>query len=222
MMNRFALILAGGTGTRMKTGIPKQFIPINGLPVLMHSFKRFRDFDPKMQLIAVLPEEHIPLWKDLCTEFKFGIEHQIVRGGKERFFSVKNGLQHVNDDALVAIHDGVRPMVSQETIKRVFDTAKQKGNAIPCVPLTQSLRQLTPDGSKSKPREEHRLIQTPQCFNSTLIKRAYEADYLQHFTDDASVLEHSGHPIHLVEGNHENIKITLPMDIRIAESLLLD
>jgi 2-C-methyl-D-erythritol 4-phosphate cytidylyltransferase len=219
-MNRYAIILAGGAGTRMKTGIPKQFIPVKGMPVLMHSFQRFREFDPKMQLIAVLPEEHIPLWKDLCTEFSFGIEHQIVRGGKERFHSVRNGLQYVEDDALVAIHDGVRPMVSQETIQRVFETAELKGNAIPAVSLTQSIRKIKGDESKSLVRDEYRLIQTPQCFNSTLIKRAYDANFVNSFTDDASVLEHAGHHIHLVEGNHENIKITLPMDIQIAESLM--
>ena len=106
-MERYALILAGGVGTRMKTGIPKQFIPVKGMPVLMHSFRKFRNFDPRMQLIAVLPDEHIALWKDLCTEFDFEVEHQIVRGGKERFFSVQNGLQFVPDDVLVAIHDGV-------------------------------------------------------------------------------------------------------------------
>lgn len=220
-MERYAIILAGGAGTRMKTGIPKQFIPIQGLPVLMHSFKRFRDFDPKMKLIAVLPEEHISLWKDLCTEFSFDIEHQIVRGGKERFFSVKNGLQNINDDTLVAIHDGVRPFVSNDTLERVFNTAKLKGNAVPAIKLTQSLRKLDHDGSISQNREDFRLIQTPQCFNSTLIKNAYQAEYLKDFTDDASVLEHSGHPIHLVDGNPENIKITLPMDIRIAESLFV-
>lgn len=219
-MERYALILAGGSGTRMKTGIPKQFIPIQGLPLLMHSFKRFREFDPKMKLIAVLPDEYISLWKDLCTEFSFDIEHQIVRGGKERFFSVQNGLQYIPDDALVAIHDGVRPFVSSETLTRVFDAAQTKGNAIPSIGLTQSIRKLTHDGSESLDREEYMLIQTPQCFNSTLIKKAYMAKYIKDFTDDASVLEYSGHPIHLVEGNPENIKITLPMDIRIAENML--
>jgi 2-C-methyl-D-erythritol 4-phosphate cytidylyltransferase len=219
-MEKFALIMAGGIGTRMKTGVPKQFIPINGLPVLMHSINKFRNHCQKLKIILVLPADYIDLWKQLCTEFNYKVEHQIVRGGQERFFSVKNGLNYVDNGALVAIHDGVRPFVSEKTIETVFETALDKGNAIPYTKPKDSLRYITNKGSKAVNRKEYVIIQTPQCFHSNIIKEAYEQDFKEHFTDDASVLENTGTVINLVEGNDENIKITLPSDIKIAEAIL--
>jgi 2-C-methyl-D-erythritol 4-phosphate cytidylyltransferase len=162
------------------------------------------------------------LWKDLCNEFKFDIEHQIVRGGSERFYSVKNALDRIPEGQLVLIHDGVRPLVTHETIDRVRQTAIEKGNAIPYIDHNESLRQIVGETSKAVKREKYKIIQTPQAFNSTLIKNAYQLKYRKSFTDDASVLEASGTNIEMVLGNLKNIKITRSIDLSIAESLMAD
>jgi 2-C-methyl-D-erythritol 4-phosphate cytidylyltransferase len=219
-MRTFAVILAGGAGSRMKSGIPKQFIPLAGLPVIMHTIQKFRDFDPKMEILVVLPEQYISLWKELCNEFKFAVEHQFVRGGAERFFSVKNALERIPDDSLVLIHDGVRPLVSIETIDRVRQKALEAGNAIPFVDVNESIRHVDANGSKAVDRDLYKIIQTPQAFHSKLIKEAYNQDYNPAFTDDASVLEAMGYPIELVLGNLRNIKITRSIDLILAESLI--
>lgn len=219
-MEKYVIIVAGGMGSRMNSGIPKQFIPINNKPILMHTIQNFRNFEAKMKIILVLPAEHIKLWKELCTEFHFDVEHQIVRGGKERFYSVKNGLKLVPMDALVLIHDGVRPLVSHQTIERTIDQAVKNGNAVPCIKIVDSMRKISPENSKIVSRDEYRLIQTPQVFHASLIKHAYQKRYRKNFTDDASVLESFGIKINLVEGNQSNIKITQPIDITIAEALI--
>jgi len=220
-MEKFVLITAGGQGKRLTSIFPKQFIPIAGKPLLMRTINVFKEFVPKLKIILVIPEEHVQLWKDLCTEFDFQVEHQIVRGGNERFHSVQNGLHHIPHDSLVLIHDGVRPLVRPDTIERVIKTTEEKGNAIPCVVPTQTVRQvLNPESNKQLKRNELRLIQTPQGFHSNLIKEAYNQVFNASFTDDASVLESLGHTINLVEGNYSNIKVTHPADIKLVEALL--
>lgn len=220
-METFLLITAAGQGTRLQASFPKQFIPVAGKPLLMHSIDVFKTFDPKIKIILVLPDDQIQLWKDLCIEFDFLVDHQIVRGGEERFHSVQNGLNHIPDNKLVLIHDGVRPMVRPDTIERVIQTATEKGNAIPCVTPTQTVRQIHDDNSSEIiDRSKLRLVQTPQGFHSTLIKKAYQTPFNQAFTDDASVLEFAGYTINIVEGNYSNIKVTHPADLKMVEALL--
>jgi len=219
-MDTYVIILAGGIGTRMELAIPKQFIPIDGLPVIMHTIQKFRDYDPKIEIVLALPDAHFSLWKDLCREFNFGVEHQIVRGGSERFFSVKNALDRVPDEAIVLIHDGVRPLVSEKTIDRVRQRAIEAGNAIPYIASPDSLRQVDGDMSIAVDRSKFVRIQTPQGFLAKKIKEAYKCDFKTTFTDDASVLESSGEKIELVLGNNRNIKITQPIDLVVVESLM--
>ena len=219
-MDTYVIILAGGIGSRMESAIPKQFIPIDGKPVIMHTIQTFRDFDPKMEIILALPEVHTSLWKDLCREFNFGVEHQIVRGGRERYFSVKNALDRIPDEAIVLIHDGVRPLVSAKTIDRVRQGAIEKGNAIPYITSPDSLRKIENGKSIAVDRSKFVRIQTPQGFQAKKIKYAYKGDFKPFFTDDASVLESTGETIVLVLGNNRNIKITQPIDLVIVESLL--
>ena len=219
-MRTFAVILGGGVGNRMESDIPKQFIPLAGKPVIMHTIENFKNFDPKLEIILVLPEPHIQLWKDLCNEFDFDVEHQIIRGGKERFYSVKNAITHLPDDSIVLIHDGVRPLVSHQTIDRVQQRAIEKGNAIPYIDINESIRRIGPKGNKSVKRNNLKIIQTPQAFRTADIKLAYAARYRKSFTDDASVFEANGNEIELVFGNFRNIKITRPVDLVIAESLI--
>jgi len=220
-MDTYVLITAGGQGKRIAALFPKQFIPIAGKPLLMRTIEIFKDYNPKFKIVLVIPEEHVHLWKDLCTEFDFQIEHQIVRGGNERFHSVQNGLHHIPHDSLVLIHDGVRPLVRPDTIERVIKTSQEKGNAIPCVVPTQTVRQVLESGSnKHLNRTELRLVQTPQGFHSNLIKEAYNQVFDPKFTDDASVLESLGHQINIVEGNYSNIKVTHSADIKLVEALL--
>ena len=220
-MENYVIITAGGSGKRINSDFPKQFIPVAGKPLLLHTMEVFRSYDARMHIILVLPEEHIPLWKDLCTEFDIQIEHQIVRGGEHRFHSVQNGINHVPPESLVLIHDGVRPLIHHDTIDRVIKTATEKGNAVPCVLPSQSVRQINDDGS-SHPvnRDMLRMIQTPQAFHSDIIKQAYNQVYRPEFTDDATVLESLGETINLVQGNYSNIKVTHPGDLKIVEAML--
>ncbi len=219
-MKTYVIILAGGVGKRMNLDIPKQFIPIAGKPVIMHTIQRFRDYCPRLEIIVTLPNAHISLWKDLCNEFNFVTEHQIVRGGEERFYSVKNALARVPDDAVVLIHDGVRPLVSDKTIDRVRQRVIEKGNAIPYLPSPESIRKVSANGSKAVNRSEFVRIQTPQGFIAKDIKQAYNQDYSENFTDDASVFEAMGNSIEMVIGNNRNIKITQAIDLVIVESLM--
>lgn len=220
-MQKFAIIVAGGSGKRMQHKTPKQFLPIDGKPILMYTLGAFASYDKKMAIMLVLPENQIDYWQETCNKLGFDLPHQVVAGGKTRFHSVKNGLMNLEaQDGLVAVHDGVRPLVSVETISRCFCTAEKKGNAIPVVPLTESARKIT--GGKNLPlfRDEIRVVQTPQVFHVSILKKAYEQGYEEHFTDDASVVERQGHKIHLVEGNPENIKITAKMDLVVAAGLI--
>jgi 2-C-methyl-D-erythritol 4-phosphate cytidylyltransferase len=219
-MELYAVIVAGGSGKRMGAEIPKQFLELVGRPVLMHTIERFKSFNDAIEIITVLPENQLRFWIDLQKKYSFTVPHTLVKGGSVRFFSVRNGLKFVNVPGLVAIHDGVRPFVSIDTIKRCFDTAEKLGNAIPTVSPADSLRILTDQGSLSVNRLHVKQIQTPQVFNAELIKKAYLQEYRPEFTDDATVLEKTGEKINLIEGNRENIKITNPEDLLISTALL--
>lgn len=219
-MNKYVIIVAGGSGKRMGAEIPKQFLELAGRPVLMHTIERFKAYDDGIEIITVLPENQLRFWVEMQKKYGFSVPHTLVKGGRHRFFSVRNGLRFVNDPGLVAIHDGVRPFVSLETISRCFDTAAKLGNAIPSIPATESVRVLTDDGNKPVNRISVRQIQTPQVFSAELIKKAYQLDYRPEYTDDAMVLEQTGEKINLVEGNRENIKITNPEDLLISSVLL--
>jgi 2-C-methyl-D-erythritol 4-phosphate cytidylyltransferase len=219
-MKLYAVIVAGGSGKRMGAELPKQYLEIAGKPVLMHTLERFKSFSESIEIITVLPENQLRFWADLQKKYSFNIPHTLVKGGKARFFSVRNGLKFVDDSGLVAIHDGVRPFVSIDTIKRCYETAEKLGNAIPVIPPSDTLRMISEQGSTPVNRLLVRQVQTPQVFHSTLIKKAYQQDYQPEFTDDATVLEKTGVKINLVEGNRENIKITTPEDLLISTALL--
>lgn len=204
----------------MKASLPKQFLLLDGKPLLMHTVGRFHSFDQSMEIIVVLPREHISLWQTLITEHSFDVSHRVVPGGEERFYSVKAGLALVTEESLVAIHDGVRPLVSHETIWRCFADAEEFGSAVPFVEPSDSVRILDGDDSRPLPRKEVRLVQTPQVFRSSVIIAAYERGFDTSFTDDATVAEAAGTRVHLTHGNRENIKITTPEDLAVANTLL--
>ncbi len=216
----YVVIVAGGSGKRMGADIPKQFLELAGRPVLMHTIERFKSYNHSIEIITVLPENQLRFWVDLQKKHSFAIPHTLVKGGSNRFFSVRNGLKFVNSPGLVAIHDGVRPFVSIDTIKRCFETAEKLGNAIPTISPTESLRILKDQESFPVNRMHVKQIQTPQVFNAVLIKRAYLQEYNPEFSDDATVLEKTGEKINLIEGNRENIKITNPEDLLISVALL--
>ncbi|MBW6502562.1 MAG: 2-C-methyl-D-erythritol 4-phosphate cytidylyltransferase [Bacteroidales bacterium] len=219
-MNEYAVIVAAGSGRRMGSEIPKQFLEIAGKPVLMYTIERFRAYSESIKIIVVLPEDQISYWYELQKKYSFSVPHLIVKGGKKRYHSVRNGLATVSSHGLVAIHDGVRPLVSTGTIRRCFEAAARHGCAIPVISPADSLRIVTDQGSVPVNRQHVRLVQTPQVFDTELIRRAYLLDYTIEFTDDATVLEKAGEQVFLVEGNRENIKITSPEDIVTAEALL--
>lgn len=227
-VNKATIIVAGGKGLRMQTDIPKQFIEIQGKPILMHTIENFYEFDNSMQLILVIPTEHFEYWKELCKKHNFTIAHSLVAGGETRFESVLNGLKSVKKANLVAIHDGVRPLVSHATIERCFEAAEQTNTAIPVTECIESIRKQEKEQNFSVDRAHYKLVQTPQVFEANLLKNAYKQPFSTLFTDDASVVESyflksdvfSGKQITLVEGNRENIKITTKFDLLIADTLL--
>ncbi|MFN8240718.1 MAG: 2-C-methyl-D-erythritol 4-phosphate cytidylyltransferase [Bacteroidales bacterium] len=219
-MNLYVVIVAGGSGKRMGLDTPKQFLELAGKPVLMHTIEKFKNFDPSIEIVTVLPENQLRHWTDLVKKYSFDQPHTLVKGGAHRFISVKHGLEFVEGPGLVAIHDGVRPLVSVDTIKRCFESAANSGSGIPVVSPSDSLR-LVSDGTNSPiNRTTVKQVQTPQVFDIDLIKKAYRQEYDPDFTDDATVLEKTGKQIHLVDGNRENIKITNPEDLFIAQTLL--
>ena len=221
-MRRYAIIVAGGKGLRMGGELPKQFIPIEGRPVLMRTLDTFHAFDPDVEIVLVLPRDHQPYWQELCREYNFSVPHHIADGGATRFHSVQNGLALVDDaEALVAVHDGVRPFVSHEVIRRCYDEAALHGAVVPVIPVVETVRHLLPEGSETVSRDAYRLVQTPQTFSAALLRRAYEQPFCEAFTDDASVVEALGYAVHLVEGNRENIKLTTPFDLTVARALLM-
>ncbi len=217
---KFVLIMAGGKGLRMNAPLPKQFLEINGKPVIMHTIEAFYNFNPQISIIVVLPSDQIEFWQQLCKKHAFVIHHKIAQGGETRFQSVKNGLKLVDIPSLVAVHDAVRPLVSPETIVRCFEKAEQSGAVIPVVELVDSIREVNDDDSISVNREKYRMVQTPQVFDGEILLNAYQQEYNLLFTDDASVVESEGVKIHLVDGNRENIKITTQMDLIFAEMII--
>lgn len=220
-LHKAAIIVAGGTGERMKSAIPKQFIQLAGKPILMHTLNKFYDFDSEITLILVLPANQMEFWRELCQKHDFNLPHQLVAGGSARFFSVKNALQNLsNQNGLIAVHDGVRPLVSIETIRRCFLQAEESGTAIPVTDMIESVRKITKEANIAVDRSAYKLVQTPQVFRSEIILKSYAQDFNEAFTDDASVVESAGYDISIVEGNRENIKITNAIDLQLAEILL--
>ena len=226
----YIIIVAGGKGLRMGSDIPKQFLPIGGKPVLMRTIERFREYSEELQIILVLPEAQQDYWRQLCEDYHFDVTYQLANGGQTRFHSVQNGLALIPDDAegVVGVHDGVRPFPSIEVIHNCYETARTQKAVIPVIPVVETVRKL--DLTKCQtlcevesitvPRDEYRLVQTPQTFDIQLLKAANRQPYNEGFTDDASVVESYGHQITLVEGNRENIKITTPYDLKIAECIM--
>lgn len=219
-MKKIVLIVAGGSGTRMNSEIPKQFIEIAGMPVLMHTFSAFYQMKKDFEFVLVLPKLQFENWRLLCLKHNFQIKHSIVPGGETRFDSVKNGLDFISENGIVLIHDAVRPFVSESTINSCIDCAISTGNALPVVPVADSVRIVNGTDNKAADRSQIFLVQTPQTFRIDLIKNAYFKATGNNFTDDATVLENTGVSINLVAGNRENIKITTPADFPIAEALL--
>lgn len=233
--NKAVILVAGGSGTRMQKNLPKQYLPLGNKCVLMHTIDVFHQFDTEAQIILVLSKDHLDIWKELCEQYKFDIPHSVALGGNTRFHSVQNGLSLLADNVkLVAVHDGVRPFVSKEVIQLAYDKAQETGTAIPVVPAIDSLRivnalegigQKALEGgymksNKSVPRSQYVQVQTPQVFKRELLVDAYAQPYDVNFTDDASVVEKHGHEICLTLGNRENIKLTTPWDMQIAETMI--
>lgn len=220
-MKRFAIIVAGGSGTRFGGPLPKQFLPLKGTPVLMHTVGKFAAAGA--QVVLALPAAHMALWRQLCATHGFSVPHRVVEGGSSRFGSVKNALRALRLEAgdVVAVHDGVRPLASAALIERAFTTAGSAGSAVPVVAVSDSVRQVAPDGtSVALERATLRAVQTPQAFTAAVLTAAYAVDDNPLFTDDASVVEASGRRVTLIEGEPTNIKITHPLDIAIAEEIM--
>lgn len=218
----YIIIVAGGKGLRMGGEIPKQFLPIKGKPVLMRTLEAFRAYSADLNIILVLPKSQQEYWLGLCKEYQFTVEYQLADGGETRFHSVQNGLSLIpdNEEGLVGVHDGVRPFVSGEVIARCYDTARTSHAVIPVTPVIETLRHIHADGSgENVLRSDYKLVQTPQVFDIQLLKSANKQEYSEAFTDDASVVEGIGQKVTMVEGNRENIKITTPFDLKMAEIL---
>jgi len=218
-LKKSAIIVAGGIGTRMNAGIPKQFLLLRGKPMLMHSIKAFNTAYPGITLVLALPPDQFPAWETLCREYQFNVPHTLSAGGKTRFHSVRQALSVIPGEGLVAIHDGVRPLVSTTLIRQAFQTATKLGNCIPVIPLSESIRILKGETSLPVDRNVYRVVQTPQVFRVDMIKKAYEQPWEERFTDDATVAESIGETIHLIPGDPVNLKITHPSDLTVAESL---
>lgn len=218
-MSEFSIIItAGGIGKRMGATIPKQFIEIGGKPILIRTLEVFHSFDSNAQIIITLPKEWQNYWTELLKVFNCSINHTIVDGGEERYHSIKNALKHCNG-SFIAIHDGVRPFVSSETLQRCFDAVKMKDQIVPVIPIKESIRKKTDQQTTAVNRAEYVMVQTPQCFLKSSLEKAYELGYHEGITDDATLVEHAGYSIYLVDGNEENIKITSKLDLLIAEKL---
>lgn len=218
----YVIIVAGGKGLRMGGDIPKQFLPVNGKPVLMRTIERFREYSPELGIILVLPKAQQEYWRTLCRKHGFQAAYTIADGGETRFHSVRNGLSLIPDSerGVVGVHDGVRPFVSTEVIDRCYEAARRAGAAIPVTPVVETLRYVAgSEAGRNVVRSDYRLVQTPQTFDIQLLKRAYAQEYSEAFTDDASVAEAVGVSVEMVEGNRENIKITTPFDMTVAEAL---
>jgi 2-C-methyl-D-erythritol 4-phosphate cytidylyltransferase len=219
-VKKHTIIVAGGSGKRLGGSVPKQFQTVKGRPLLMWTIEAFHRYDPTMRLIVVLPREHFDIWKALCMGHRFHIAHEVVAGGEQRWHSVKAGLAKVQGDGLVAVHDGVRPLVSAALIDRCFATAAAQAAAIPVVPVVPSIRETTAEGSRSLDRSKLLAVQTPQCFHADLLRMAFEQPYDPAFTDEATLVERLGVKVALVEGEEQNMKVTTPFDLILAEAVL--
>jgi 2-C-methyl-D-erythritol 4-phosphate cytidylyltransferase len=219
-LKEYAIIVAGGKGTRIRSAVPKQYIELCGLPVLMHTLNAFSRYSKEITLILVLPKDDVPFWNELCRKHDFNTPYLLQHGGDTRFQSVRNGLKLIDGEGLVAIHDGVRPLVSEDIIGASFRLAAVHQSAVASVRLKESIRITDQDKTKAVDRSKYRLIQTPQTFLVSLIKPAYEIREEESMTDDASVAEHAGHRISLFEGSYENLKITTQEDLIVAEALM--
>lgn len=219
-MKYYAIIVAGGSGNRMQTETPKQFLLLKHLPVLMHAIKAFAQSDTQPKILLVLSRDQQGYWKRLCDEFNFHIPHEVIDGGEQRFHSVKNAIATIEDESFVAIHDAVRPLVSKSLIDNCFKAAESQGNVIAAVQSSDSVRMLRDEKTSALKRDEIYLVQTPQTFSLNILKEAYQQDFADHFTDDASVVESIGYGINIIEGERGNIKITYPIDLELAELLL--
>ncbi len=216
-MEKSIIITAGGIGKRMGGSLPKQFLPIQGRPLLFYTIERFHQYDPNIEILLTLPEDWRSYWVALCKEFSFSIPHQVISGGKERYHSILLALAHSTGN-LVGVHDGVRPFVSIETIARCYEKAQLDGSAVPVMPIKESLRKLNDElKSESVDRSAYRSVQTPQVFERNILVSAYERNFHDAITDDASLVEENGTTIYLVEGNEENIKVTTPLDLSFCE-----
>ncbi len=218
-MQQYAVIVAGGSGSRMGGEIPKQFLLLNGLPILFRSINAFVNYNSQINIVVVAPKTHAQTIYNLKRQHNFSQDFNLVEGGATRFLSVKNGLQEVPNNCLVGIHDAVRPLVSKETLQKAFESAEQKGNGIPAIGVFDSLRKVKDHKNSAVDRNLYQIIQTPQVFKSSLIKEAFAATNKTDYSDDATVFEAFGKSIFLTEGNRENIKITTPVDLKIAEAL---
>lgn len=223
VLSKYVIIVSGGTGSRMESSLPKQFHQLNGLPILMHSIYAFHKDNKSIKIILVINKAHHKQWEDLCNKYAFDIPYELVYGGKSRFHSVKNGLEFIFKqessltNVLIGIHDGVRPLISQDIINRAYSTAENNGSAIPAIRSRDSIRIINAKKeNEAIDRDSVLIIQTPQVFRANLLKEAYKYKFEEGFTDDASVIEKSGYPIHIIEGDIRNIKITYPSDIDIA------
>lgn len=219
MQARSVIITAGGSGKRMGADLPKQFLKLQNKAILQHSIEAFYAFDPKLQILVTLPEDWHEYWRSYCEENNCFIPHQLLPGGQERFHSIQGALKHAGGN-LIAVHDGVRPLIDAETIRNTFEAASSSGAAIPVIPVKESIRKLSETGSVAVLRSEYCLVQTPQIFSAEILKKAYQQEFHDGITDDASLVEALGIDISLVSGNERNIKITSPLDLRIAEILI--
>ena len=219
--HKHIIIVAGGTGSRINNSVPKQFIEVNNKPIIIYTIEKFIAFDKNIHIYISVHADYIELMKKMIANFFPGRPIHLTPGGATRFESVKNGLHLIKDaDGVVGVHDAARPMVSIDTIKRCFDVAEVKGNATPSIPVNDSLRKTNGDTNESVNRNDYKVIQTPQCFQLDQLQKAFQQDYNPTFTDDASVMEKAGHKINLAEGNVENIKITYPIDLTLAQQYL--
>lgn len=216
-IGRFVIIVAGGLGVRMGTSTPKQFLCINNKPILMHTIQKFYNYNNHINIIVALPNEHFSTWENLCLKYNFNIKHIIISGGDTRYQSVKNGLKKIKTKGLIAVHDAVRPLVSVKLIAHCFNEAFKNGNAIPYVGVNETVREIDEKTSKQLNRNNIKLIQTPQVFDSEMLQTAYKSPFKNNFTDDASVVENAGYKLNLIEGEKQNIKITTDLDLKLAE-----
>lgn len=218
-MKKAVVIVAGGSGSRMKSDLPKQFIKWCGKPILMHTIERFYNYSTDIKIVLVLPQNQFSLWNELCKKYEFKISLQLTTGGSTRFHSVSNGLEMLEEECLVGIHDGVRPLVSFETLDNCYKTAEISGSAIPVTDAIESIRQVDEKSNKAVDRSKYKMVQTPQVFHLSKLRTAYSQPFNSIFTDDASVYEYAGNTVCLTQGNIENIKMTTPVDLIIGKAI---